>query len=101
MSEEGEAEEESRWFIYMLRTASGALYTGITVDLERRLSEHQAQGPRCARALRGKGPLTLVYSFSVAAQGDALRAEHAIKQLSKADKEKLVSAQSLNGLVEL
>ncbi|MDX1590109.1 MAG: GIY-YIG nuclease family protein [Oleiphilaceae bacterium] len=44
----------SDWSLYMLRTASGALYTGITTDVQRRLQEHR-KGVRGARALRGRG----------------------------------------------
>ena len=32
------------WFLYLVRTASGALYTGIATDVERRFAEHQAEG---------------------------------------------------------
>ncbi|MFD2437858.1 GIY-YIG nuclease family protein [Modicisalibacter luteus] len=28
------------WFLYMIETAAGALYTGITTDVERRFGEH-------------------------------------------------------------
>ena len=59
------------WHLYILRTASGSLYTGVTTDVQRRLSEHQSGGPRCARSLRGRGPLELVFSQPV---GDRSRA---------------------------
>jgi len=29
----------SQWFIYMVRTAKGALYTGITTDVARRFAD--------------------------------------------------------------
>ena len=32
----------SHWFIYMVRTASGLLYTGISTDPLRRLRQHQS-----------------------------------------------------------
>ncbi|HAR09223.1 MAG TPA: hypothetical protein DCR98_12465, partial [Cobetia sp.] len=44
----------SEWSLYVLETAQGRLYTGISTDVVRRLSEHEG-GKRGARALRGKG----------------------------------------------
>ena len=43
------------WYLYLLETRRGMLYTGITTDVARRLAQHEAgQG---AKALRGRGPL--------------------------------------------
>ncbi len=77
-----------RWFIYLVRTGAGSLYAGISTDPERRL--HQHQSGKGARALRGKGPLTLVWRQGVADKGEALRLEYRLKQQSKAFKERLV-----------
>lgn len=76
------------WHLYLVRTAKGALYTGITTDVERRFAEHQAG--RGARALRGKGPLTLAYSTVVGERGLAARLEWQVKQWPKTRKEALV-----------
>ncbi|TBL74306.1 GIY-YIG nuclease family protein [Obesumbacterium proteus] len=83
------APHETRWYLYLIRTASGALYTGITTDVERRYQQHQ--NGTGAKALRGKGPLQLAFSCFVGERGQALRFEYRIKQLNKAQKEKLVS----------
>ena len=40
------------WYLYLIRTADNALYTGITTDVARRYQQHQ-QG-KGAKALRGK-----------------------------------------------
>ncbi len=77
------------WFIYMVRTASGLLYTGISTDPLRRLRQHQSG--KGARALRGKGPLTLAWQQAVGEKGTALRLEYRLKQQSKAFKEQLIS----------
>ena len=61
----------SPWFVYLVRTGAGALYAGISTDPERRLRQHQSG--KGARALRGKGPLTLVWRQGVADKGAALR----------------------------
>ena len=78
----------TNWFIYLVRTGAGSLYAGISTDPERRL--HQHQSGKGARALRGKGPLTLVWRQGVADKGEALRLEYRLKQQSKAFKERLV-----------
>ena len=67
----------------MLRTAAGALYTGIATDAARRLREHAASGARAARSLRGRGPLTLVYRQTIGDRSLALRVERALKRLPR------------------
>ncbi|MCF8721674.1 GIY-YIG nuclease family protein [Nitrospina gracilis] len=83
----------SDWYVYLVRVRNGSLYTGVTRDVERRLSEHEAGGPRGAKFFRGKGPLELVFQESVGERSQALRAEAAIKKLRKAEKEKLVRGE--------
>jgi putative endonuclease len=74
----------------MLRTANGSLYTGITTDVKRRFKEHSS-GIKGAKSLRGKGPLSLVLEFAAADRSEASILEARIKQLTKEDKERLVS----------
>lgn len=77
------------WFVYMIRTARGALYTGITTDVERRFGEHQAGAPKGARSLRGKGPLTLVFQAPAGDRSRASRLEWHIKRWPRPRKEAL------------
>ncbi|MEX0324497.1 MAG: GIY-YIG nuclease family protein [Puniceicoccaceae bacterium] len=78
------------WYVYILRCGDGTLYTGITTDVERRLEEHQAQGSKSARYVRGRAPLKLVYARKRGTRSEAAREEWRIKQLSRADKERLI-----------
>lgn len=78
------------WHIYILRTAAGSLYTGITTDVARRVEEH-AGGMKGAKSLRGKGPLELVYQCQAADRSEASRLEARIKKLPRRDKERLVA----------
>ncbi len=71
------------WFVYMVRCADDTLYTGITLDLARRVSEHNAKGMLGASYTRGRGPVTLVYSEAVATRSDAARREHELKKLTR------------------
>lgn len=79
------------WYLYLIRCTDNRLYTGITTDVERRFAQHQAG--KGAKALRGKGELALVFSQAVGDRSLALRAEYRIKQLSKAEKERLVGGK--------
>ena len=83
----------SGWFIYMVRTARGALYTGITTDVARRVSEHQAGAPKGARSLRGKGPLELVFSARVRDRALASKLEWQIKRWPRRQKEALLRGE--------
>lgn len=80
----------SDWYVYMVRTARGALYTGITTDVPRRFAEHQAGAPKGARSLRGKGPLELVLSLPAGDRSRASKLEWHIKQWPRQRKEAFV-----------
>lgn len=79
------------WFIYLIRCADGALYTGISTDPDRRLLEHG--GNRGARRLRGRGPLQLVFVSRLPDRTTALRVEGRIKRWPKTRKERLVRGE--------
>jgi putative endonuclease len=78
----------STWYLYLIRTAKGSLYTGITTDVERRFKQHVSG--KGAKALKGKGPLKIEFSISVGDRSTALKLEYRVKQLSKANKETLI-----------
>ena len=79
------------WFIYIIRCADGSRYTGITTDVSRRFAEHARSGPRAARYLRGRGPLTLVFWAPAGSRSAALSLERRIKSLPR--KHKLALSQ--------
>ena len=80
------------WTVYLARCADGSLYTGITTDPVRRLAEHN-RGSGAAYT-RSRLPVVLVYLEQVEDRGQALRREHAIKRMSRADKEALSLSRS-------
>ena len=82
----------SEFSVYILRCADGTLYTGIAVDVERRLAEHRS-GRRGARYLRGRGPLELVFSTVVGDRSTASRLEYRVKQLNRVKKGDLVAGR--------
>lgn len=79
----------------MIRCGNGALYTGITTDVERRLAKHQAQSKKCAKYLLGKSPLELVLSIKIGDKSKALREEMSIKSLPKHEKEEMIKMSPL------
>jgi putative endonuclease len=87
--------EQASWFLYLLRCGDGSLYTGISTDVERRLTQHRdvRKGAKGAKSLRGKQPLSLLLQIPVANRSEALKLEYRIKQLSKNEKEALVSGR--------
>ena len=89
-----------RWCLYIVQMASGNLYTGISTDVQRRFAEHSGSGVKAARALRGKGPLTLVFQREVGDRAAAQRAEYRLKKLGRSDKLALIagSAALLNAV---
>ncbi|KPQ29497.1 MAG: putative endonuclease [Marinobacter excellens HL-55] len=81
------------WYLYLVRTASGSLYTGITTDVARRFAEHQAGAPKGARSLRGKGPLTLAFQAPAGNRSLASKLEWQVKRWPKARKEALIKGE--------
>jgi putative endonuclease len=82
----------SNWYLYMVQTGSGQLYTGISTDPVRRLKQHSGTLAGGAKALRGKGPLTLVYQQAMPNRSTASKAEYQLKQLPKAAKLALIAS---------
>jgi putative endonuclease len=75
------------WMVYLVRCGDGSLYTGVTTNPERRLGEHN-RGSGAAYT-RSRLPVALIYLEPAADRSGALRREHAIKQMSRAEKEAL------------
>lgn len=77
------------YFVYILKCGDGSLYTGIALDVEKRLAQHR-KGTG-ARYTRGRGPLELVFVERAQSKGEALRREHGIRKLSRRRKLELYS----------
>lgn len=81
------------YYLYILECADKTLYTGITVDLERRVNEHNSSklGAKYTRARR---PVKLVYSKKFRDRSLASKAESKIKKLTRKEKIKLTKKGS-------
>ena len=76
------------WTVYLARCSDGSLYAGVTTDPARRVAQHNAGAG--AAYTRSRTPITLVYWEEAHNRSEALRREHAIKRLSRSEKEALV-----------
>ncbi|RPJ08800.1 MAG: GIY-YIG nuclease family protein [Deltaproteobacteria bacterium] len=81
--------KNTAWYLYMVRCRDGKLYTGIAIDIERRIAEHQAG--KGAKYLRGRAPLRLVFKRKIGTRSLALKVEQLIKKLPKREKEMIVA----------
>ena len=78
------------WQVYIIRCSDGTLYTGITVDIERRLAQHGSSTG--AKYFRGRRPEAVVYLEGGHDRSSASRREARIKQLSRMDKLRLIGS---------
>ena len=78
------------WFVYIVECADLSLYTGITLDVERRIKEHN-DSARGAKSIRYKRPVHLVYQEAYEDHRDAAKREYEIKQLKREAKIQLIS----------
>lgn len=81
------------WFVYMIRADDNSLYTGITTDPKRRLSEHQSDKKRQAKYFKGRNAINIVYLKCAEDRTEAAKLEYFIKQLTKKHKEALVNGE--------
>lgn len=75
-------------FVYILESQDGRYYTGYTTDVARRLETHRSgKGAKFTRAF---GAAKILYQEECGTKSEALKREAAIKNLSRAEKQKLI-----------
>jgi putative endonuclease len=86
------------WHIYIVRCSDNTLYTGVTKDIERRVTEHNTNNKLGARYTQSRRPVTLVYEEVSESRSTASKRELEIKRLTKKHKESLIAeySRSLN-----
>ncbi|WP_101759664.1 GIY-YIG nuclease family protein [Oceanicoccus sp. KOV_DT_Chl] len=86
----------AQWWVYIIETYSGKLYTGITTDIERRFGEHLAVNSRVAKGKKGAKffrtdpARVVVYREGCIDRSAASSREAAIKKLSRLQKKQLI-----------
>jgi len=78
------------WYVYIVECSDNTYYTGITNDIEKRLSKHNSG--KGAKYTRKRGPVKLLWSTESENRSEASKLEYKIKKLKRIDKEKLINS---------
>lgn len=81
---------DTKWVVYILECSDGSYYTGIAIDLERRVKRHN-EG-KASKYTRSRLPVKAVWWKTLPSKSEALRVEAMIKKYSRSKKEAIVSA---------
>ena len=73
------------WLLYVLKCRDNTLYTGITLDISRRVQQHNSG--TASRYTRCRLPVKLIFSEPCRNRSQALKKEYAMKRLSRKKKE--------------
>ncbi|MEX0275098.1 MAG: GIY-YIG nuclease family protein [Flavobacteriaceae bacterium] len=77
--------------MYILECSDGSYYTGSTIDLEKRLNEHQ-EG-KGANHTKKRLPVKLLYAEEYLDIGSAFRREKQVQGWTRAKKEALINGE--------
>ncbi|MFT7645022.1 MAG: putative endonuclease [Candidatus Paceibacteria bacterium] len=87
-------------YAYIIQCADSTLYTGYTINLEKRLADHNGEGATAgvrgagARYTSGRRPVKLIYHEKFKTRSEAMQRECAIKRLPRTKKIKLINKPS-------
>ncbi|HLD23950.1 MAG TPA: GIY-YIG nuclease family protein [Sulfuricurvum sp.] len=79
---------EKTYTLYILKCSDDTYYTGIAIDIEKRLTEHNTSD-KGAKYTRSRRPVMLMYCESYPDKSSALKREIAIKRMKRSNKEAL------------
>ena len=83
------------YYLYILKCVDKTLYTGITIDLKRRLLQHN-NSKLGAKYTATRRPVKIVFSKKFKNRSEATIAESRIKKLKRNQKLKLIKAKKIN-----
>lgn len=81
------------YFVYVLECADGTLYTGITTDVSRRVTEHNTS-EKGAKYTKARRPVLLKHVEQSSSKSEAQKREYVVKHLSRAEKLALCAQSS-------
>ena len=85
------------YYLYILKCSDNTLYTGITTNLKRRVTEHNSS-KLGAKYTCVRRPVKLVYSKKFSNRSIASRVEYRIKKLSRKEKLDMIKGARKNNL---
>ena len=80
--------QNNRFYAYMLRCKDNSIYSGYTVDLQKREMTHSSG--KGAKYTRARLPVKIVYYEEFNNKSDALKREAEFKKMSHCKKEELI-----------
>ncbi len=78
-----------KWFVYIIETENGKLYTGITTDVERRFLEHKS-APKGAKFTKANPPKIIRFTEEHPDRSSASKRESQIKKLTRPQKLQII-----------
>ena len=81
MKKKPRQKKSQNWFVYMVECNDGSYYTGMTLDVERRVEQHRTG--KGAAYTKMKGVKGLVYFEKAGSRVSAMKRELAIKRMPK------------------
>ncbi|WP_435212615.1 GIY-YIG nuclease family protein [Luminiphilus sp. nBUS_16] len=81
------------WWVYLVRCADQTLYCGVTVNLPRRLRQHNGELVGGARYTRVRRPVELVWKKSASSRSEAQQFEAQMRRLSRQEKQMLIAEE--------
>ena len=79
-----------QYFVYILKCSDKTFYTGVCVDLEKRILQHNGEKKGGAKYTEFKRPVELVYFEKKIGRSEAQKREVEIKKMTKIQKEEMV-----------
>ena len=76
--------EQKQWFVYILECGDDSVYTGITNDVNKRMTAHKAG--LGSKYVKARGFKQLLHTIKAIDKVDAAKMEYKIKQLNRNDK---------------
>jgi putative endonuclease len=82
-------DKHKEWYFYIVRCKDNSLYSGIAINIDARVKEHN-RGTGAKYTL-GRRPVTLVYSEKLNNVSEARKRESKVKSWPRARKEQLIT----------
>ena len=70
-----------QWYVYMIVCSDRTIYTGITLDVQKRITEHN-KGANGAKYTRSRRPVSLAYQEEFPDRPSASSREYQLKKLN-------------------
>lgn len=81
----------TEYFVYILECNDGTLYTGKTININKRIRAHNGEIKGGAKYTRNKRPVKLVYSENYKTNRETALRELELKKLTRMEKLKLIN----------